>query len=207
MSKHVLNTEVLRRFMQIPTFFESHTPDSLKKEISLVRLEIKNNKQYIISTNQQIAAVEFICETNEQDDVCYLKLSDSLKRFVDEDFIFANQFVVDTIPELSMATASSAGYEDTDPCLWFDKNIMDEWRKWFGKGDVKASTEPMLWDLFHLTKLFESSPSGKIRFPVKIDPSQPVVLRDYEKDNWCGVFIPAEKNYNKVEPAKIPEWF
>lgn len=207
MSKHIINTEVLHRFMQIPTFFESHTNDSLKKEISTVRLEIKNCKQYIISTNQQIAAVEYLGETPESDDVCYLKLSDSLKKFINESFALANPFVVDTIPELSMASASSVGYEDMDACLWFDKNIMDDWRKWFGNNEVKPGTEPMLWDLFHLTKLFESSPSGKIRFPLKIDSSKPVVLRDYEKDNWCGVFIPAEKNYKTVEPAKIPEWF
>lgn len=207
MSKHIINTEVLHRFMQIPTFFESHTTDSLKKEISTVRLEIKDCKQYIISTNQQIAAVEYLGETPESDDVCYLKLSDSLKKFINESFALANPFVVDTIPELSMASASSVGYEDMDACLWFDNNIMDDWRKWFGNNEVKAGTEPMLWDLFHLTKLFESSPSGKIRFPVKIDSSKPVVLRDYEKDNWCGVFIPAEKNYKTVEPAKIPEWF
>lgn len=207
MSKHIINTEVLHRFMQIPTFFESHTNDSLKKEISTVRLEIKNCKQYIISTNQQIAAVEYLGETPESDDVCYLKLSDSLKKFINESFALANPFVVDTIPELSMASASSVGYEDMDACLWFDNNIMDDWRKWFGNNEVKPGTEPMLWDLFHLTKLFESSPSGKITFPVKIDSSKPVVLRDYEKDNWCGVFIPAEKNYKTVEPAKIPEWF
>lgn len=207
MSKHIINTEVLHRFMQIPTFFESHTTDSLKKEISTVRLEIKNCKQYIISTNQQIAAVEYLGETPESDDVCYLKLSDSLKKFINESFALANPFIVDTIPELSMASASSVGYEDMDACLWFDNNIMDDWRKWFGNSEVKPGTEPMLWDLFHLTKLFESSPSGKIRFPVKIDSSKPVVLRDYEKDNWCGVFIPAEKNYKTVEPAKIPEWF
>lgn len=207
MSKHIINTEVLHRFMQIPTFFESHTNDSLKKEISTVRLEIKDCKQYIISTNQQIAAVEYLGETPESDDVCYLKLSDSLKKFINESFALANPFVVDTIPELSMASANSVGYEDMDACLWFDNNIMDDWRKWFGNNEVKPGTEPMLWDLFHLTKLFESSPSGKIRFPVKIDSSKPVVLRDYEKDNWCGVFIPAEKNYKTVEPAKIPEWF
>lgn len=207
MSKHIINTEVLHRFMQIPTFFESHTTDSLKKEISTVRLEIKDCKQYIVSTNQQIAAVEYLGETPESDDVCYLKLSDSLKKFINESFALANPFIVDTIPELSMASASSVGYEDMDACLWFDNNIMDDWRKWFGNSEVKPGTEPMLWDLFHLTKLFESSPSGKIRFPVKIDSSKPVVLRDYEKDNWCGVFIPAEKNYKTVEPAKIPEWF
>lgn len=204
MARHYIKTEVLRRFAKIPTFFEPTTPEDIKKEISVIRLEIKDGKQFVVATNQQIAAVEFISVTDSPDDVCYLKLSDSLKNYLAEQK--DGDFIVDTIPELAMATASADGYEDYEPCLWFDENIMDSWRSWFGKPIIKHSNDPMVWDLYHVETLFESSPSGSIVFPAFIDPHKPMVLRDHDKDNWCGVFIPDDKHYQNVEPAELPEW-
>lgn len=203
MARHIIKTEVLRRFIKIPTYFEPSTTDVLKKEISVIRLEIKKGNQFIIATNQQIAVAELVGKTDSVDDVCYLKPSKSLRDFLD--LQIDADFIVETIPDLAMASAVCGIYVDYEPCAWFDNNIMDSWRSWFGTGVKKSVEDPMLWDLFHLTTLFESSPSGKIVFPAHIDPHKPVVVRDYNKDNWCGVFIPDDKR-SIVKEAEKPEW-
>lgn len=207
MSKHVIDTSVLYRFMQIPTLFEPTTTEDLKKELKTIRLEIKNKKQFIVSTNQQIAAVEYLGKTNEADDVCYLNLSEKLTNYINANYFLNEDFVVETIPDLAFAMAKTEKYIDNNPCLWFEENVLNNWRDWFSV-TVEKQHGAMYWDLYHLVKLFESSPSGKINFPMIIDVNKPVLLRDQNNPNWLGVFIPSPNPDEKIyEPARLPEWF
>lgn len=201
MSKFIVKANVLNRMSKIPVFFEPTTSEDLKKQIRTIRLEIKSGKMFAVATNQQVAAVEYLGETKEPDDVCYLRLE---CEFLNET---EGLITVETIPEIALSTALHGAKLVNDCCLWFDNNIMDNWRSWIGKQSGKHKGF-MFWELYHIQTLFEASPSGKIVFPEDIDASEPVVLRDSENENWVGLFVPDQRPGEiKCEPAKLPDWW
>ena len=213
--KFTIKCSVFNRLAAIPTFFEPTTPEEIRQQLTCVRLENFNGKSFAIATNQKIAAVEYLGLTNEQNGIAHVIIDPVLIEQCKKEIPFDSYLEIVTIPEIAFATAKTMfGYvyknEATkdNPCSWLDENIMDEWRTWIPDGPVKENTGPMYMNLDHVQALAQSSPSGKIVFPLFIDIKKPVVLRDREFSEWVGLFMPNPGvNEPDAKAAEVPEWW
>lgn len=185
MTKFVVPATVLGRFL----------------ELEAVKLEISNGKYYIIGSNDTIAAVEYLGESKEANDSCYINTENVCinQGNVNESFIF------ETIPELAMGTVTDTkGQSYKDYILWPDESPLDKWREWFKLSEVPQGF--MYWNVEQIEKLWKNCPSGEITFPEIINSDEPVILRDANNANWAGVFIPTVDGKALIKPAILPEW-
>lgn len=169
--------------------------------LEAVKIEINSGKCYIIGSNNTIACVEYLNETDQEDDSCYININ---KVLIDDKNI-DGLFTFETIPELAMGSVvDDKGQNYIDFISWPDESPLDKWRDWF-----KLSTESngfMYWNLEQIETLWKTSPSGEIVFPKIINATEPVIVRDVNNANWLGVFIPAVDGKAVIKPATLPEW-
>lgn len=182
MSKFVIKSSILERL----------------EKMKNIRVENRYGKKFIIACNDTVACVYYLGETQEKDEVLYLKISKKL--------ITGDDVSIETVPEFAMAcvfVGTKGRYED---CIsWHDSNFMDDWIKWFTE-PVDKSNGVMFWDLYQVSCLFETSPTGDIVFPDVIDSSKPIIVRDVNSNDWVGAFIPSLDSDKPLKPAKLPEW-
>lgn len=204
-----IKCDILNRLSSVTKFFKPSMDEELKKLLSSVRLENKNGKSYAISTNQQIASVYFLGETQEPDGSAQLIIDNQIIEQCKQELIYDSCLMISAIPEFALGSARSMlGWEYQGNCCMFpDENPTDNWRDWFK--EASANRGFMQWDVDQLAYLAESSPSGKIYFPEKIDSDVTVIIRDVYDDSWCGVFVPKPSPEEKqaLKEARKPEWF
>lgn len=192
MSKTTIHASTLQRFM---TLSEPLKPITLK-------IEINNGKCYLIGSNDYIACVEYLGETDQPNDSCYIK---PVAEAVNKETDVNGSFTFETLPELAMgSTYTTSGNRYNDFIIWPDKCVLDNWRDWFTISDIAEGF--MYCNLFQIESLWHCSPSGEIVFPEVINANEPVIVRDVNDNNWLGVFIPAIDEKKLIKPATLPEW-
>jgi len=210
--KFIVKCETFARLSTICQFFEPSIEHEIKDQLNVLRLENFNGKSYAIATNQKIAAVEYLGPTNEPNGCAHVILDSVMIEKAKEESAYGSFFEVSTIPEIAAgAVKSMLGWAyPGNPCRWFDKTAMNDWRKWVNEKPVKTKGA-MYWDLSHLQTLLQSSPSGKIIFPEMIDVDYPILIRDRMNDNWFGLFVAkpteADAALNPVKAATLPIWW
>ena len=191
--------KTLVRLQKVLRHFHATTNEETKRELNTVRLENKNGKAFAIVSNHKIGVVEFLGETDQLDSVCHLKVMEWPEE---------GTATITVIPEalIGMMT-SDIGFNVTEVCQWFDKCILERWPEWAAK-DAKSSKGFMVFDLYTVKTLFESSPSGNVIFPEFIDTTRPVTLRDRESENWAAFFVPTiDMKEKPLKAAKVPDWW
>lgn len=199
MANHLVTVEILKRFIHIPKMFPPSSTDEMVNELKVIRIEIKDGKQFVVATNQKICAVEYVGVRNEPDDVVYLDV-DRLENFIKNK---TGNIFINSIPEIAVANVYIGDKEDYTIAKWFDKNATNDWRRWFSY-EHNESKGCMSWELYQIELLFKSAPSAAVVFPEHINVDKPIVLRDSHDSNWAAVFLP--KLNEHVEPATKPDW-
>lgn len=198
------------RLASICNFFEPETPQETRDEINTVRLEIIDGKILAIATNQRILAVEIIGQAPiGQTGVAHIVLDPAIITQCRAESFIDGTLTINTIPEIAMATANtSSGWSyHGNACYWFDEPLLDKWREWAPDETVKKSEGIMMWNLYQVQALIESSPTGKVIFPKHVDVMKPIVLRDRNSQNWVGIFM--AKPYGEIQKvaAELPKWW
>lgn len=201
MSKFVVKSEVMQRFTALYKSLSSNAPEDLK----CFRLEIANNKIFLIGCNEYVACVELLGETNQENDVCYIKVNNALLESIEKENNINGIYTFETLPELAIGSVSASdGYKFNDFIVWPDEHILENWRNWFTT--PTESKGFMYCTLYQVQTLFETSPTGEIVFPKDINSENPVIVRDVNNDNWIGAFIPSFDGKKVIKPAELPEW-
>lgn len=195
------------RFASICSFFEPSTRPDVKEKINTVRLENKNGKCYAIATNEKIAAVEFLHNTDQPDGYIHLVLDEGLLQQCKTEMMFDSKLHITAVEQLAVASAKTdLGYNfNGNCCYWFDDSPLNNWRKWIPKVIPAESTGAMYWNTHQIESLMKSSPSGHVIFPEFINATQPVLVRDIKDPNWFGLFIP-ENITAGARQAELPDW-
>lgn len=189
MSKFVIKSEILSRFSKLST----------------IRLEVKNNRQYIIGYNKYIACVQYLGECADSDEVLYLDFNEKTLENLQFELNIGSDYIIETNPELALATVTtSLGSKYEKFVYWLDEDETDDWFSWFTESDENIGF--MYWDLYQIQTMFECSPSGEIIFPEHINATKPVIVADANNNEWFGVFIPRSDSDKPLKPATLPEW-
>lgn len=205
MTTVILKCETLVRLSGVCSFFEHTTPHDVREKINCVRLENRKGHSFAVSTNQKIAAIEYLGKTQAADGVIHVKIVPQIIESLKNEIAFDSMINVTSIPEIGVSSMQSTfGYSATDCCYWFEDTPLNLWREWIVE-NATESKQPMYWNLFYVQSLIQASPSGKVVFPEFIDASKPVTLKDVSTDNWIGLFIPEDVKIK--DEAKIPTWW
>lgn len=198
------------RLAGILNYFDPSVDPEIKQHLSCVRLENKNGKAFIISSNQKIAAVEYIGDTTESDGYADVCIDPILVKQCESETVFNSSLEITTVPQLKMGSAKTmCGFVYSgNACIYNENSILDKWRTWIPKAPLKKSEGALYLNLNYVQSLLLSSPSGKVIFPSHIDTNQPIVLRDRESENWVGLLMgkphPSE---SQAIPATLPKWW
>lgn len=199
-----IKASILYRLSKVCKHFELSTEEDVKNSLNVVRIEVKDNKSYAVATNTQIAVIEYLGETPEPDNVAHICVDDNLARVLEAEMLMDSVCEIQCIPAIVTGKLeTSSGYTNSTCFKWFFDTPLNNWRGWV-ENPVYTAGDTMLWELYHVQTLFESSLSGKITFPAIYDNSKPLYLRDVENPNWLGVFIPSREL--PYESAELPEW-
>lgn len=189
MSKFVIKSEILSRFSKLST----------------IRLEVKNNRQYIIGYNKYIACVQYLGECADSDEVIYIGFNEKALENLRFELNIGSDYIIETNPEIALATVTtSLGSKYDNFVYWLDKDETDSWLSWFTESSENIGF--MYWDLYQIQTMFECSPSGEIIFPEHINANKPVIVSDANNTEWLGVFIPHSDNDKPLKPTTLPEW-
>lgn len=207
MSEFKIKCETFLRLAGICEFFEPSVEDGIRDKINTVRIENHNGISLGIATNQKVAAVEYLGDTDQPDGVIHIKLTSELIEQCKLEVQFDSVLTIVTVPEMGISSIQTTfGFNVTDGCYWFVDTELNNWREW-GAANATASKGVMYWNLYQLEPLIKSAPSGKIIFPEFIDTNQPVTLRDHISPNWVGIFFPKPSDAVITEQAALPDWW
>lgn len=179
-------------------------------ELSCVRLEYKNGHYYAIATNQEIAAIQYLGQTNQPDSVAHVVNDSSIISQGQTEILYDSSLHIQYLPEFATATLmTTMGWQyQKNACIFPDSTPMDKWLEWFPDKIADKNKGVMYWDIDQIELLARSAPSGKLYFPQFIDINEPVIIRDRLCDTWCGLFVP--KPSVTEEPirkgAEKPTW-
>ena len=197
-----VRAETLQRFA---TLYKSLEPNA-SDEIKCLRLELSTGKIVLVGSNQYVACAELIGESQQVDEVCYIKLDDESVEVINKEVEIGGYFNIETLPELAISTVTnSENHVCNNFIIWNKNHVYDKWRKWFS---VSEESEGFMYcTLYQIQSLFETSPSGEIVFPENLNSKEPVLIRDVNSDKWIGAFIPAYDGRKVLKPSNLPEWF
>lgn len=198
MSLFHIKTEVLRRFSRLSNKVNPNIA-------SILRLEKKDGKIYAISTNEEIAIIEMLGTTDDENEVVHIKYTEKLLDYIEKEYKFDSFFTIETNPETAEAILKTSLLNSCSDCfLWLDDTPLNDWELWLNI-DEPESKGCMYCELYQIQMLFETSPTGKILFPKNINVDKPIVVRDVNNENWVGVFIP--KSTDKLlKTDETPKW-
>jgi hypothetical protein len=198
------------RLATICSFFEPECAKEDRDVINTVRLEAINGKLIAVVTNMRIAAIELIGTVPVgQNGVAHIVLDPSLIAQCKAESFIDGVLTINTIPEIAVASAqTSSGWSmQGNTCHWYEDTPLNDWRTWAPDAPITKSEGIMMWGLYAVQSLAESSPTGKVIFPRYIDAMKPVVLRDKTNPNWVGLFVPRPYNDQQKTEATLPEWW
>lgn len=208
--KFTISCETFCRLASVPTYFEPHTKPELFKQIECVRIENYKGCVFAISTNVQIAAIEFIGNTTEPDGAVHVVIDPVLVKQCESERAYGSFLEIVSIPEIATASAKTMlGFVyNGNACIWPATTVMDNWREWGPDKTPTKAKGALYLETQHIETLFKASPSGRIVFPEHIDVNVPTILRDYKNPNWVGLFFgKPQANENPAIAATLPEWW
>lgn len=188
MKNFIIHSEIIERF----------------SKLSIIRLEIKNGKKYIVGYNKYIACVQFLGECSDADEVVFLNFEKEKNESIRVETNMNSEYIIETNPETATGTVKTTVGSVYDVLKWSDDDETDNWFSWFT--DSNESVGFMYWELYQVQTLFECSPSGEIIFPEHINATKPVIVVDANNTEWVGVFIPRSDSDKPLKPAILPEW-
>lgn len=171
-----------------------------------IRLEIFNYNIYAVTSNESVAIVEYLGESQDFNDVVYIKINEKLDDFIKHNAYSDAEIVIETIPEIATASLKCDDFLETSCFIWPESELLNNWKEWIVPG-VPESKGFMFWNVYQVQTLFEASPSGELVFPEHFDSSKPVLIRDVNDSRWIGFFIPKGKTKQFLFPAKKPDWW
>jgi hypothetical protein len=173
--------------------------------LPFLKIEISQQRIYLIGTNDTVGCVQYIGDTKETEDSCYINIVDSFKEVVDNEAKIEGSLTFETLPELAMGSIiDTLGRVYTDFISWPDESTLDNWYNWF---ELSTEQKGFLYcDLLDIQTLWQVSPTGELVFPEVINSDKPIIVRDVNNDNWVGVFIPNIEGKRVIKPATLPEW-
>lgn len=208
--KFKIPCETYYRLSKIVSYFQEDTDEEIKQKINCIRLENINGMLIAIVTNQKLAVIEKIGDTNQPNGHVHIVTDERLINQCKIEKAFNSELEIVCIPDLSMASAKTMlGYSYPANAAIYPKNTpMDDWRDWADVEGSKKSKGGMYWNMIYMTLLNESSVSGKLVFPEIIDTDKPVVVRDVINPNWVGLFMPKRPvGEPEARPATLPKWW
>lgn len=198
MTKFIVPATILQRFTALYNSLAS-------AEFQVLKLEISNGKCYLIGSNEYVACVEYLGDTDQADDKCYIKMNTQFINSVALEFNVGGVYKFETLPELAMGSTSTTSNQQSENFIvWPDNSPLDNWREWFTTSE--QSDGAMYCNLKQIESLWGCSPTGEIVFPEVINAVEPVIVRDVNDANWLGVFIPSNDDKKIIKPATLPEW-
>lgn len=88
-----------------------------------------------------------------------------------------------------------------DLALWYERIVEPTLQP------VPESTGPLAFDVDGLTRLAQTSPSGRVVTEATFDPERrATVVRDTTTMDWVGFFRPRLKDHGLHVPAAVPGW-
>jgi len=202
-----IKCQTFARLASICQFFEPSTRVDVREKINTVRLENKDGKCFAIATNEKIAVIEFLHNTDQEDGYAHLVLDPALIKQCEVEMLYDSNLHITVVEQIAVASAKTdLGYAHPgNCCYWFDDSPLNQWRNWLPTVKPAESTGAMYWDTHQVETLVKASPSGQITFPEFINSADPVIIRDTRSPDWVGLFIPNNSD-TLIKPAELPEW-
>ena len=104
---------------------------------------------------------------------------------------------------------TTLGYQTDNIGFYPEKTDLDRWREIFAQCDepVEKNSGVMIWEAERVARFAASSPSGIIVFEEHHRVGErPILVRDAETSDWCGVFMPTIKDGKHHASATPPRW-
>lgn len=196
-----LSGEIVRRLIRLNSILPRGEDRSWIKSIFF---EVRNGYAFVGATNALFAAVQNLGHTGGTDGFVAVR-HDAFPNVIDPDVTFK----INDVPALKWASVSAPGYASATDAAIRDPEalgILTDWRKWFPREAATVANKPMLVDVDGLQGLVQSSPSGRVVFPMIVDSERPVIIRDATSADWVGVFYSRPESGLFLRGATLPDW-
>lgn len=207
----ILKCETYVRLATVCLNFHPLVDNETKELLNCVRLEYKNGHYYAVSTNKKIASIQYLGVTNEADSEAHIIVNEQLIEQCKSEAQYDSHIEIMCVPEIqasSFKTLMGYAYQG-NACIFPDDKIMSEWREWAPDKPVTKTKGIQYWNADNIAALAASSPSGAVFFPEHIDTDKPVIMRDLNDPNWCGLFMaePGPNDRQVKDGAELPTWW
>lgn len=194
--------ELYSRMIEIPKRLDEA---ETRRYFYSLYIERKNKKLYVVATNIQIAAIQYLGENDGPDEATAIAIDDKLIEICDKETPHDGNISIAANTMLSYtAIKSTFGYQHPGNAFVQlpENHEFKTWRDWLPDKLPEKSHGVIYWNTYSIHALLLASPSGAVTFPEHIDTSIPVIIRDDNDPNWIAVYKPVRDRV----AAFIPDW-
>lgn len=196
---------VYARMAEVPAMLDATDP---RQYLKCLYFERKNNQLFIVVTNAQCGAMEYLGRNDGPDECTAIPFDQSIMRICEQETQFgslmieANELLRYT--KLSTTLGGPFTFNGYHPLP--DNHQFKTWREWFPAEQPTQSFGTMYWNAAVMWSLCSASKSGGLKFPQFIDVRKPVLINDADSSDWIGVFMPTQKGTDVMPPVVVPDW-
>lgn len=195
-----INADVFVRFANLA---RNLPPSDPRDYLRSVMIEVANGNAFIVSTDSRFMAVQRLGELAGEFRACIVA-DDVLTAQVRAEMPFSSSLFVSH----EKVTTSLGFMYPGQPFISPPPGKINELFKWRDLLRVKVDQNngTMFINAPRMRALIETSPSGRVLFPPKIDIAKPIVVKDAIDPDWLGVFLGRTEDA-PLSYGSLPEWF
>lgn len=196
-----LSGDIIRRFVRLNSILPRGEDRSWLKSIFI---EVRGGYLRVGATNALFAALELVGHVDTDDGFAIIR-HDAFPPIIDPEL----PYTISDLPALKWASVNADGWTAPGDAAVRDPEavgILSGWRNWFPREVATTANKPMLVDVDGLQGLVQSSPSGRVVFPLVVDSERPVIIRDATSANWVGLFYSRPESGLFLRGATLPDW-
>lgn len=194
-----VNAEIFLKFAMLA---RNNSPDDERKYLRSVLIEVANGSAFIFATDSKFAAVQRLGPMSGEFKAC-ITVDDTMTNQAEAERHYSSSVIV-----TSFMVSTSLGFVyPGNPFVAPPQGVFNKlltWRDLF-KPKGNGAGGSMFLDADRMKFLIDTSPSGCVLFPPKIDASAPIIVKDSLDSNWLGVFIGQSETSPALYGAQ-PEW-
>ena len=195
-----INADVFVRFANLA---RNLPPSDPRNYLRSVMIEVANGSAFIVATDSRFAAVQRLGEMAGEFRACVVADDTMTLQAMAEKPFSSSLFI-----SAEKVTTSLGFTYPGNPFALAPQGKINElfsWRKLFQTAPEKSSGS-MFIDMARMRFMLETSPSGRVLFPDKIDTAFPIIVKDAIDSDWLGVFLGRSEDAPQFY-GSLPGWF
>lgn len=195
-----INADVFVRFANLARNLPANDP---RNYLRSVMVEVANGNAFIVATDSRFMAVQRLGEMAGEFRACVLA-DDVLTGQAAAEIPFSSSLFISAE---KVTTALGFMYPG-NPFISAPLGKINEMFTWRSLLQVKVENAggTMFIDTARMQALINTSPSGRVLFPPKIDIAKPIVVKDAVDPDWLGVFLGRTEDA-PLSYGSLPGWF